>query len=210
MNREVRTGPHKPHNDYTRSGNHPVFQESTTPCAPCAVQPLMRTPVIERARGYMANFPPAVSGQQGHNKTFRAACMLVHRFGLNHSVALTLLKEWNDRCTPPWNEGELERKISEAEKAQQARTSGKVGAKCPASSVVVRKIERQPLPPLKMVSHFEEQTSVDGNAEARRIAAELVKLHRDKAISGPDDSDARLFAALIHTFGATYTGRIER
>ena len=43
--------------------------------------------------------------------------------------------------------------------------------------------------------------------EAHRIAAELLKLHRDGAISGPDDSDARLFATVIHTFGATYVGK---
>ena len=42
--------------------------------------------------------------------------------------------------------------------------------------------------------------------EARRIAAELVKLHRDSAISGPNDPEARCWAKLIHTFGATYTG----
>ena len=46
--------------------------------------------------------------------------------------------------------------------------------------------------------------------EARLIAAELVKLHRDGAISGPDDPEARFFADLIHTFGSTYTGRIQR
>ena len=42
--------------------------------------------------------------------------------------------------------------------------------------------------------------------EAHRIARELLKLHRDGAIKGADDSDARLFAAIIHTFGATYNG----
>lgn len=167
----------------------------------------MRTPVIERARRYMANFPPAVSGQKGHNKTFRAACVLVHRFGLDHSSALTLLKEWNDRCTPQWNERDLERKISEAEKAQKARTNGKLVAKCPASSVVVRQIEKQPLPRFGMAEHFGEQPSLDRNAEARRIAAELMKLYRDRAIKGPDDPDARFYAHLIHTFGGTYAAR---
>ena len=203
MNREVRTGPHKAHKDYTRSGNHLVFQEPTTPCAPCAVHPLMRTPVIERARRYMANFPPAVSGQKGHNRTFQAACILIHRFGLNHSSALTLLKEWNDSCTPPWNERDLARKISEAEKAQRARTSGKLRANRPTSSVVVRRIKKQPL---EMVNHLGEQPSMNGDAEARRVAAELVKLHRDRAISGADDPEARFYAGLLHAFGATYTG----
>jgi hypothetical protein len=47
-------------------------------------------------------------------------------------------------------------------------------------------------------------------AEAHRIATELLKLHRDGAISGPNDPEARFLANLIHTFGATYTGRIQR
>ena len=168
----------------------------------------MRTSVIERARRYMAKFSPAVSGQHGHNRTFRAACILVHDFALDRSSALALLKEWNDRCTPPWNERDLERKISEAVKAQCTRSHGKPLAKCPASVTVVRKIERQPLPPLGMVKYFGEQSSVDDEAEARRIAAELVKLHGDGAIGGAEDPEARFYAILVHAFGATYNGKI--
>jgi hypothetical protein len=40
--------------------------------------------------------------------------------------------------------------------------------------------------------------------EAKRIASELVKMHADDAISGPGDPNARLFAAMLHMFGATY------
>ena len=43
--------------------------------------------------------------------------------------------------------------------------------------------------------------------EARRIAGELVKLHRDGAISGVDDPEAHFFASLLHAFGATYNGK---
>jgi hypothetical protein len=53
----------------------------------------------------------------------------------------------------------------------------------------------------------EEEPVFEHDQEARRIAAELVKLHRDGAISGPDDSEARFWANLIHTFGATYNGK---
>jgi hypothetical protein len=51
--------------------------------------------------------------------------------------------------------------------------------------------------------------NVVDDPEARRIVAELAKLYRDGAISGPDDPEARFWAKLIHTFGATYTGTIE-
>ena len=40
--------------------------------------------------------------------------------------------------------------------------------------------------------------------EAHRLAAELLKLHRDGAISGPDDPEAPFYACLVHAFGATY------
>ena len=39
--------------------------------------------------------------------------------------------------------------------------------------------------------------------------AELVKLHRDGAINSKNDSDARLFATIVHIFGATYSRRVE-
>lgn len=40
--------------------------------------------------------------------------------------------------------------------------------------------------------------------EARRIAGELVKLHRDGHIAGPLDPEARFMAAALATFEATY------
>ena len=40
--------------------------------------------------------------------------------------------------------------------------------------------------------------------EARRIADELRRLHRDGAIKGP--ADALFFASLLHSFGASYAG----
>ena len=45
-----------------------------------------------------------------------------------------------------------------------------------------------------------------GDPEARRIAEELVKMHHDGAISGPDDPEAHFYATLIHVFVATYQG----
>ena len=46
-------------------------------------------------------------------------------------------------------------------------------------------------------------------AEARRIAAELARLHRDGAIASKSahDPDAVFYARLLRDFGATYTGR---
>jgi len=46
-------------------------------------------------------------------------------------------------------------------------------------------------------------------AEARRVAAELQRLHRDGAIraKSTEDPDASFYAKLLRDFGATYIGR---
>jgi replicative DNA helicase len=70
--------------------------------------------VRERARAYLGTMEPAVSGQGGHNQTFKCACALVLGFGLDDNVALQLLGEWNLGCTPPWSERDLIHKIKSA------------------------------------------------------------------------------------------------
>lgn len=84
-------------------------------------QPFIRdfyssTSVVERARKYLAKISPAVSGQGGHNVTFHAACVLVMGFGLSDDESLSLLREWNQSCQPPWSERELIHKITSAQK----------------------------------------------------------------------------------------------
>lgn len=72
--------------------------------------------IIERARKYVATMPPAVSGQDGHGRTFRVACVLVLGFGLSEAEAFGLLKEYNAGCQPPWSDRELAHKIKSASK----------------------------------------------------------------------------------------------
>jgi hypothetical protein len=68
-----------------------------------------------RARDYLAHLPPAISGCRGHDTTFMAACWLV-RFGLGDRDAMVLLREFNQRCLPPWTEKELAHKLADARK----------------------------------------------------------------------------------------------
>ena len=79
---------------------------------------------IERAFRYLADCPPAVSGQQGHNQTYRAACLLLHGFGLSQSDSLTVLRCWNERCLPPWSERELIHKLKSAAVAKSRYPRG--------------------------------------------------------------------------------------
>ena len=68
---------------------------------------------LESARAYLAKLPAAVSGAGGHRATFAAACWCV-RLGLDDSDAMALLREFNQRCQPPWKEAELAHKLRDA------------------------------------------------------------------------------------------------
>jgi len=68
----------------------------------------------DRVRKYLAAVPPAVAGQRGHDRTFYAAGRLVRGFDLTPDDALPYFQEWNRRCDPPWADGDLYRKLTEA------------------------------------------------------------------------------------------------
>jgi len=71
-------------------------------------------PVIERAKRYVANVPPAIEGQHGDVHTFRVCCRLTRGFALDDEQALQVLAEWNARCQPPWPEAQLLDKLRRA------------------------------------------------------------------------------------------------
>jgi putative DNA primase/helicase len=75
-----------------------------------------RDQLLRHARAYVAAVPPAVTGNGGDSHTFRLACKLVRGFALSDSDALTLLREWNHTCQPPWTDRELDEKIQSAHK----------------------------------------------------------------------------------------------
>ena len=70
--------------------------------------------LLERARAYVVTIPPAVSGQSGHDVTFKVAVALVIGFKLSIEEAYPLLAAWNEHCEPPWNERELRHKLNSA------------------------------------------------------------------------------------------------
>jgi hypothetical protein len=71
---------------------------------------------VERARAYLKKIDPAVSGQHGHDQTFRVACVLVQGFDLSVDDSLPLMREYSGRCQPPWSEKEILHKLEEADK----------------------------------------------------------------------------------------------
>jgi hypothetical protein len=81
-------------------------------------------PVAERvaiAERYVQHCDPAVSGQCGHDTTFRTAAVLVIDFALDVESAKPLMVEWNRTCIPPWPGGETARKLAEVDKLTKPR-----------------------------------------------------------------------------------------
>jgi hypothetical protein len=70
--------------------------------------------IEERIAKYMERAEPAISGQHGHTATLLAARHLVWDWGLSEAEALPYFKVYNERCEPPWEEAELERKLKQA------------------------------------------------------------------------------------------------
>lgn len=78
--------------------------------------------VESRAVAYMAKCEPAISGQNGHSKAFKAACKVGPGFNLPPEDAFRLLWDhFNPRCVPPWSEKELRHKVDEAYKKEEGR-----------------------------------------------------------------------------------------
>jgi len=80
--------------------------------------------VIKLASRYVQKMPEAISGEGGHNRLYRVACILVNGFSLNDEDALEVLREYNERCIPEWTEKELIHKLDSARKANHRYPEG--------------------------------------------------------------------------------------
>jgi hypothetical protein len=70
----------------------------------------------ERAIAYLAQCPPAVSGQNGHGQTFDVARAVVYGFEFGVEAGLELLlRHYNPKCVPEWTEAELRHKCQDAD-----------------------------------------------------------------------------------------------
>lgn len=100
--------------------------------------------VLERARQYVDKIEPAISGQRGHDKTFRVACILTLGFGLGELDALTVLREFNAKCDPPWSEPDLLHKVRDSLKQPGPRNYLRTADKADWTSIKVPKYEVAP------------------------------------------------------------------
>lgn len=80
--------------------------------------------VLDQARAHVARMPEAISGQNGHDRTFAVACALVKGFDLSVDAARPLMDEYNQRCRPPWNEREIDHKLGDADTREDDQPRG--------------------------------------------------------------------------------------
>jgi hypothetical protein len=125
-------GTHETGVKYTWNGNPPLtanFSEINFPAGlklaweskkqdvlpqTTAIEQIESSSIIKRAKAYIEAMPPAIEGQGGDSATFNVAKKLVHDFGLSVQDALPLMREYNARCIPPWNEKDLLYKLTKA------------------------------------------------------------------------------------------------
>lgn len=96
-----------------------------------------------RALTWLADHPGAVEGDGGDVHTYATACRL-RDFGLSPAQSFALLHEhWNDRCSPPWEFGDLEQKVTNAYSYAQEGEAGKLAV----SADDFPAVEAPPAPP---------------------------------------------------------------
>jgi hypothetical protein len=83
---------------------------------------------LRRARGYLSKIDGAVQGEHGDDATYTVACVLKRDFDLSFDDALTLFREWNEKCTPPWRECDLVEKLQNADRYANGTRGAKLNA----------------------------------------------------------------------------------
>ncbi len=138
-------------------------------------------PVFERARTYIQKVDPAVSGQGGHLVTFEAATILARGFALPYGEALTLLAEWNTRCSPPWQQKDLERKLRDAYEKSTLQSGYLLGAN-DLRAGYIPPVKKQPPAPVELPPPISLPQEVISASEALRLLfnqGETVRICRD-------------------------------
>ena len=77
---------------------------------------------ITQAMEWLQRAKPAIQGDEGDQHTYNTICQL-RDFGISEGQVFELLSEsgWNGRCEPPWDVGELEKKIENSYQYGQNR-----------------------------------------------------------------------------------------
>lgn len=78
---------------------------------------LSRDVRMSLAKMWLERQAAAVQGQAGDSHTYSICCSIAHGHDLSPADAFDVLKDWNARCSPPWNDNDLRQKIRSATKS---------------------------------------------------------------------------------------------
>lgn len=82
--------------------------------------------LVDRALAHLRTEPPAVADGTGNRATYEVA-VRVREFGLSPAQTVeAMMAEWNDRCDPPWETGELAEVVGNAFRYAQNEIGAKV------------------------------------------------------------------------------------
>lgn len=158
--------------DNAAEGYYEVIVDKPLAWVPITIERLLRPPYaraevefeglldsaasLDAGRRFLESAPVAVQGQHGDETTFTTAARLCREMALSVPAAFALMRDhWNERCLPPWDLGELLRKVENA----SAYGSAEMGALTP--EVLFANVPADlPAPP----TLFEQQPGLWGNA----------------------------------------------
>ena len=103
---------------------------------------------INNSRQYLAvTAKPAVEGNGGNAQTYKTVCV-ARDLGLSEDTALSLtLEHYNQRCVPPWDEGELARIVANAYRYAQSSAPGKQSVEARTESAAAAFADLVPVQP---------------------------------------------------------------
>lgn len=80
---------------------------------------------IRRYAEYLKKYPPAVSGDRGHDRLL-LACAHRFGFGVTRKDALSPLREYSQTCEPPWSDDEIRHKLKDAKPTEHFEPGSKL------------------------------------------------------------------------------------
>lgn len=92
---------------------------------------------VERCRRYLDKIPGAVAGAGGHRMTWTVA-NTCNRMGLTEGQASDVMREYAQRCDPPWSEREIRHKVADAYRRNHAEHGAKFHEHRPTARRIAR------------------------------------------------------------------------
>jgi P4 family phage/plasmid primase-like protien len=136
----------------------------------------------------MQTVDSCISENGGDNQLYKAACRLVIDWGLSPVQALPYLREYNQRCEPPWQESRLLYKLSEADKRTEVR--GQLRDQVPSRSASSNGNSHPPHA-ARATTHSEgaPQPDLESDLNSERSSSFLQLVAVDQISALPEETD---------------------